>query len=232
MGRSARSIGPSRAAMSRKCVAVAAVAGEEDAAGRRPRSMNPPHSARLRSNGLRAEKCCAGVTVTGERRAAPAATSRAPRPGECRPNERAAPLPSGVTTTGIEAPRQPRGASQIAVIVVIVAEERRARSAADRRMRTPAARTRPGPRMRRAGARSEYIGSVRTFPLRVWIRNVEWPMKVTTARSAVRGSGGRCGCDRDVGGPAGPRLAAAGAARARTAGPLAPLGLKKRRPSK
>ena len=34
----------------------------------------------------------------------------------------------------------------------------------------------------------EYIGSVSTLPSAVWIRNVEWPMKVTTA-----GSRSRCG---------------------------------------
>ena len=87
----------------------------------------------------------------------------------------------------------PRAAerAQIAVIVVIVAEQ----DHGDRRQIVEPHRRLPDPARTEqvsGPARSEYIGSVRMFPAAVWIRNVEWPMKVTTAAASSSG-GGRCG---------------------------------------
>src|SRR3954464_10303666 len=80
-------------------------------------------------------------------------------------------------------------------------------------------------------ARSENIGSVRTLPARVWIRNVECPMKVTAAHASASSA---CDCCGTTGTDAGhgSRLAAIIRGAAEIGCPLAPVGLKKRPPSK
>ena len=101
---------------------IAAVAGKEDP----PLPIvktNPPHSARLRSNGVRAEKCCAGVSVIGNgaraascHQSSSSTLADAGRPqqspiAERRDHQR--------TRAALERPQR----AQVAVVVVIVAEQ-------------------------------------------------------------------------------------------------------------
>ena len=83
-----------------KEIRVSRVAGEEEAANRHRRTK-PPQSARLRSNGVRAEKCCAGVSMIGngaelDRLLPPIQLLHASNPAD----RTRRPLPSGVMTIG------------------------------------------------------------------------------------------------------------------------------------
>ena len=87
-------------------------------------TVKPPHSARLRSNGVRDEKCCVGVSVT--RREPLAVSCHQSSSSTWRmPADRTDRQLNGITTSGSvslsESPKRP----QIAVIVMIVAEQHR-----------------------------------------------------------------------------------------------------------
>ena len=77
------------------------------------------------------------------------------------------PLPSGVTTNGIETLREHSQRRQIAVIVVVVTEQAPSRWAAGRQTARLAGALAVAPVQVSGLARSEYIGSVRMFPAAV-----------------------------------------------------------------
>ena len=67
---------------------------------RASKTTKPPHNARLRSNGVRAEKCCAGVSVTGSG-ASPACSHQSSSSMRRNPARRPRrPFPIGVTRSG------------------------------------------------------------------------------------------------------------------------------------
>ena len=95
---------------------------------------------------------------------------------------------------------------------------------------TAGSRTRCGPMMLNGPARREYIGSVRMVSVAVWISHVEWPMNVTTAVASPSGAA-RCVLTATCAGQG-----ARGVRNSRGSDvngwPPAPVGLKKRVPSK
>ena len=92
---------------------------------RRPSTSmtNPLHSARLRSKGVRAEKCCAGAAVTrsGECSACSHQSSSSMRRNPALRASRA--FSRGVMSSGSKRRRSRSQRREIAVIVVIVAEK-------------------------------------------------------------------------------------------------------------
>ena len=87
-------------------------------------STKPPQSARLRSNGVRAEKCCAGVSVIGSgtrRRVLPPVELLDPaNAGRSHQTRR---FPAASRRCGSKRSASARSVAQIAVIVVVVAEQ-------------------------------------------------------------------------------------------------------------
>ena len=88
-------------------------------------SANPPHRARFRSSGFRAEKCCAGVSVIGSAEVF-ASCHQSSSSTRRIPHERtSAPFPSGVTTRGSKRSASLPSVRLIAVIVVVVTQQHR-----------------------------------------------------------------------------------------------------------
>ena len=128
----------------------------------------------------------------------------------------------------IEARREHAERAKVAMIVVIVAEQDHAdlgQIVEPHRGLPDAARAEEhGPRA------FGVIGSVRRFPAAVWIRNVEWPMKVTTASASSRGAGRRAGASMRAG--HGVRRSISMRGTAVNGCGVGPVGLKNRCPSK
>ena len=138
MGRSARSIGPSRCRTSRKKGAYA-VSPAKNICAPPAISTNPPHRARLRSSGLRAEKCCAGVRVIGSAEVFDSCHQSSSSTRRIPDDRTSAPFPRGVITTGIEALRELAERPQIAMVVMVVTEQhhRDGRQVVERHGRLP-----------------------------------------------------------------------------------------------
>ncbi len=187
---------------------IAAVSGEVDATVRPTSIVNPLHSARLRSNGPRAEKCCAGVSRDRSRAAVPRCHQSSSSTGGC-PLDRNESARCRAASRPADRTRRPAGASvaQVAVIVVIVAEEHER----DRRQITrtaPPARAPAWGRYRLNGPARRRVHRIGQdgFTARVWISQVEWPTKVSD-RSGAGEAGGRRGATSTWARPRRPRLA-------------------------
>ena len=107
--------------------------------------MNPPHSARFRSNGLRAEKCCAGVSVIGSAEVFASCHQSSSSTRRIPADRTSAPFPKRRHDERIEALARACGASADRSDRSGCDSAARSRSAASRRTRTAGCRTRRGP---------------------------------------------------------------------------------------